>query len=328
MSSGLAQHIFSNSEATESLDDSNVFEESKSVSTAMWTRITMCMPQACFIDLSHATKKIYTVTDAQEYRPFLTRHNWSLERIMCSPAKSRYIAIVHGAGALTKGQLKSTIICSILYIIVTAVLVAVLLVWFDAPTEVIAIFLIIVLLVFYPSLKNTYMLIQLGRDLISVKAEAKSRKKRMTAAQVGNGACSTEKSSKEDPEEGNGKMRFRQNSFAWQSERQMEESEAVYHVFNIERVREATETLCWVTFVAEIGIFFIWPTIALFAIDFNFGIFFCFTSMISILRYYVNVVTAIQETGVRTQFSVVCRLRKLSCVTNRFIFASSARIWT
>lgn len=308
-SSGLARNVFSNSEETDSADRSNVYEKSKVVATPVWTRFTMVMPGFLFTDLSEEPKEIHTINDVQDYRPFLTKHTWSLERIFCRPENSRYITIVRGPGALTQGQLRSSVICSLLAVFLIALLVIGFLVWFDAPTAVILFFLALVLLVWYPSLRNTWNLIKLGRDLVEVK-KAKKRKherKSARASDIGGAAADVEEPQPEeqDPEEGKPKRNRplpRQDTLTWQEDRQKEESEAVYHISKVERVREATDFLCWVTFILEIGIFFFWPTVALFLIDRNLGLFFLFISIVSNLRWYISVVTVIQETGVSLKY--------------------------
>jgi hypothetical protein len=306
-SSGLARNVFSNSEATDSADRSNVYEKSKVVTIPIWTRFTQLMPECLFMDLSDAPKEMYTMNDVQDYRPFLTKHTWSLERIFCRPENSRYITIVRGPGALTRGQMRSSVICSVLSVILIALLVTGFLVWFDAPTEVIIFFLAIVFMFWYPSLKNTYNLIKLGRDLVEVKLAKKRKFERKSMAVSSTGGRVAVEEPQNDPEEGNGRARplARQDTLTWQSERQTEESEAVYHITKVERVREATDLLCWISFVFEIGVFFFWPSIALFLIDTNLALFFFFLSIVSNLRWYINVVTAIEETGVSKTTMVV-----------------------
>jgi hypothetical protein len=301
-SSGLARNVFSNTEATDSADRSNVYQRSIVVTTPFWTRFTQCMPDCLFTDLSDAPKEMYTMNDVQDYRPFLTRHTWSLERIFCRPENSRYITIVRGPGALTRGQLRSSVICSLLSVVLIALLIAGFLVWFDAPTELILFFLAIVFMVWYSSLKNTYNLIKLGQDLVEVKLA----KKRKSERKATGGRVAVEEP-QHDPEEGTGRVRPlpRQDSLTWQPVRQTEESEAVYHITKVERVREATDLLCWISFVFENGVFFIWPAVALFLIDTNLALFFFFLSLVSNLRWYINIVTAIEETGVSKTTMVV-----------------------
>jgi hypothetical protein len=323
-SSGLARNVFSNTEATDSADRSNVYEKSKVVTIPIWTRFTELMPEALFTDLSDAPKEIYTMDDVQDYRPFLTRSSWSLERIFCRPEHSRYITIVRGPGALTRGQLRSSVICSVLSIILIALLVTGFLVWFDAPTEVIIFFLAVVFMVWYPSLKNTWNLIKLGKDLVAVKRAKKRKFARKSMGVSSTGGRVAVEESQNDPEEGNGRGRPvpRQDSLTWQSTRKTEESEAVYHITKIERVREATDLLCWITFVFEIGVFFFWPSVALFLIDTNLALFFFSLSIVSNLRWYINVTTAIQETGVsKTTMAVYFHFTITDVdATNSFVF--------
>eukprot|EP00980_Cylindrotheca_fusiformis_P027939 scaffold22570_cov109-Cylindrotheca_fusiformis.AAC.2 len=303
----LARNVFSNSLHSRG-DDSlsfNVYKESRVVSTPIWTRLVKCMPKFLFKDLTDDPTQMYTIDDVNNHRPYLTRHNWSLERVFCLPNRSRYVAIVGGPGALTKGQLRSTVLCTALYFVLVVYLVVSILIWFNAPVSIIFIVLAILLVLNYRPLLDTYSLIQLGQDLIAVKV-AKKRRKAMRMSQVKISNVPTEGNVDGDSK----RIPPRQSSIQWQSDRTTEASEAVYHIMTIECIREATVGLCWFCFVAELGIMFLWPAISLFFYNPSFGAFFVLASIVSSCRWYCSVVTAIQESGVSRHdallFSTCC----------------------
>jgi len=61
---------------------------------------------------SDEQEKIFTLDEVRDVRPFVTSFNWSLEKVFCRQTNSRYIAIVHGPGALTVEQMISSLVCS------------------------------------------------------------------------------------------------------------------------------------------------------------------------------------------------------------------------
>eukprot|EP00980_Cylindrotheca_fusiformis_P001037 scaffold279_cov90-Cylindrotheca_fusiformis.AAC.7 len=263
-----ARNEFSNSLVSPNSLRFNLHEDSNRVSTPMWTRLVKLLPKFMFRDLSDGPKKLYTINDVNGRWLFLTRHNWSLERVLCRPKHSRYVAVVNGAGALTKGQMRSSVLCAALYFILVADLVASILIWFNASVGIILFVLAILLLFNYRPALDTYALIKVGWDLIAVQVA----KKKMA-------------NDPRDDEEGGERLTT-------------EASEVICHVLTIERVREATAGLCWFCFAVELGFTFVWPTITLFLFNPNFGGSFLLASIISNCRWYCSVVSAVQESGV------------------------------
>lgn len=70
---------------------------------------------------------------------------WSLERMYCNPASSRYVAIVRGPGSLTKNQVLSSLGCSILGTVLVTLLIVSFLVWFGL-TWWLVVFVLVLLL--------------------------------------------------------------------------------------------------------------------------------------------------------------------------------------
>ncbi|CAJ1933045.1 unnamed protein product [Cylindrotheca closterium] len=296
-SSGLARNVFTNTEATDHTRKSQIYKSSLEIHTPIWTRLVSCMPSFLYTNLSENPKTIHTIPDVQDYRPFLTKHTWSLERIFCRPEPSRYISIVRGPGALTKGQLRSSVICSLLSMFFICLLVAGFLVWFGLGAGPIIVFLLIVLALSWSSLRNTYTLVRLGKDLIEVREAKKTNYKK-----------AQDKAQKEGDEE-NGQAAppaaaaesepSRRSTVTFQkTDHKAKISEAVFHITQLERHYEPTEALCWISFIVELGIFFVYPTISLFYIgDSSLGGVFVVLSIVSNIRWYMNIVTAIEETG-------------------------------
>ena len=73
-------------------------------------------------------RRILSMEEIMERRPYLTTYTWSLERYFFRPRRSRYISIIEGPGALQRAQIWSTFVCSLMglclvYLLMAAVLV-------------------------------------------------------------------------------------------------------------------------------------------------------------------------------------------------------------
>ena len=81
--------------------------------------------------------------EALDHNPFITRSSWGLESMYFRNRKSRFLAIVYGASALSKAQVRSSLICFVFGRLITVFALVGLLVWLNAP--VIAIIVIVFL---------------------------------------------------------------------------------------------------------------------------------------------------------------------------------------
>ena len=291
-SSGLARNVFTSSESTDSSKESKIYKKSLVVRTPLWTHFVKFLPAFLFVNMAENPKAIHIIPDVQAYRPFLTKHNWSLERIFCRPEPSRYISIVQGSGALTQGQLRSSVICSFLSIFMICLIITGLLVWLGLGTGPITLFLLICIGLLWSSLRNTFTLIKLGRDLFDARniKENKYEEK-----------CNPKTKSDDGGEGGDEEQAKPCDSTVTleSSVCRKDESEAVYHITKLERLYQATDLMCWISFVVEVALFFLYPAIALFVIgDSSLGGVFVVLSVISNVRWYMNIVTAVEETGV------------------------------
>ncbi|CAJ1945283.1 unnamed protein product [Cylindrotheca closterium] len=289
-SSGLARNVFTNSKATDQAREPHIYKSSLKIHTPIWTHMVSCMPSFLYTNLSENPKFIHTIPEVQDYRPFLTKPTWSLERIFCRPEPSRYISIVRGPGALTKAQLKSSVICSFLSMFMICLLVIGFLVWFGLGAVPIIIFLIIVFMVSWSSLRNTYNLVRLGRDLIEIGEAKKANFKKLQQKYGGD----EENAQAQAPD-----SISHRSTLTWQKlEHKKKISEAVFHTMHLERHYEATAALCWISFIVELALFSFYPTVVLFVIgDSSLGTIFIVLSVISNVRWYMHIVTVIEETG-------------------------------
>jgi lipase ATG15 len=258
-------------EDTENTDKSKVCEETKIVSMGWWAKITQWLPDLLFKRLEEPVQ-LFTIEDVQDYRPFLTKNTWSLEGIFCRPKNSRYIAIVNGPGALTRAQLRSSLICSVIGSILIVLIVVSFLVWFRIPGAFLAFVIVMCFIVAWSSLKQARNLYKVGKDLVAARMESK--------------------------EEANKEAEDEEEEAAEQGEKAgAAPSEAVYVVSEYKRVTEATDTFCAIMFGLELGFFFIFPLVVLLFINWNIGVLFLIVATVSGIRHYINAAVVIEETG-------------------------------
>jgi lipase ATG15 len=78
----------------------------------------------------------------------------------------------------------------------------------------------------------------------------------------------------------------------------MGESQGVFQVIETYRITRVSDRFCWIMFVAEIVLLFLWPLIVLFIVeDSAIGTVFLFVGLFSLLRYYLNAAVVLEEVG-------------------------------
>lgn len=111
-------------------------------------------------------KRLYSVDDITDRRPYMTSFSWSLEKYFCQPRNSRYIGIIKGPGAVTQRQLRSTVVCALFGLIVIYFVLGSVLVYFGLSWGIIAFVVVIAGLVSLPFLLGP---IRRYKELVKLK---------------------------------------------------------------------------------------------------------------------------------------------------------------
>jgi hypothetical protein len=276
------------------------------VTKSWWAILSTKFPDKMFKQLEHPYR-LFTLEDVQDYRPFLTKATWGLEKIFCRPSNSRYIAIVEGPGALTRSQLRSSLVCSLVGTALIIVVLVAFLVWFQIPGAFVAFVFIISLLASWNSLLNTRNLFKIGQDIIDIKmGRIKGRddepedeeKAEADETQEEEGPPGPEESWQDNPD---GKEKFalpprNHSQYLWDKVG-AQPSEAVYLVSEYTRITEATDVFCWLMFPLEILVFYVYPLTTLSDINSSLAVLFVICGTVSAIRHYLNVTSLIEETG-------------------------------
>jgi hypothetical protein len=215
-------------------------------------------------------ERVYSVDDARDVRPYVTSYTWSLEKIFCRAQDSRYIAIVKGPGAVTRAQMRSSFICSLIGNFLIFLIILALLVWVQLDAATTCFLLAVAFLVFLPGFRTTYRLFGVTKELVLARTNAKNRN--------------------DDDEAESGEMDSPIVLTA--------ESEGLYQYIETYRVNRATNRMCWIMFSLEVTFFFVWPLVSLLVVE-NYPLagLFLIVAGITGVRYYVNAAIVLEETG-------------------------------
>ena len=212
-------------------------------------------------NLEGKEERFFSLDDTRDVRPYVTTHTWSLEKIFCRRKNSRYIAIVEGSGAITKEQMRSSLICSVLGSALIIFMVFSLLLYLGLGAAGSFFLVAIGVFCYYPSFKSSYQTYKSGREVALARASKPENSERDL-----NGTPKT--------------------------------SKALYRVEEYFRICKPTVRFSWILFGLETVLFFVYPFASLISVEnYPLAILFLIVAGISLLRHYVNAAVVLEETG-------------------------------
>mmetsp|Transcript_20646 Transcript_20646/g.31035 ORF Transcript_20646/g.31035 Transcript_20646/m.31035 type:complete len:727 (+) Transcript_20646:410-2590(+) len=102
-------------------------------------------------------KRLHTNDEVQDAVVFVTRHTWSMEAVYCRPSSSPYVAAVGDPQALTKRQIRSSIVCASVAELMYTIVVAAFFVWLGLTGWVLAICILLFSVSLIPSIRKNYL---------------------------------------------------------------------------------------------------------------------------------------------------------------------------
>ncbi|OEU08431.1 hypothetical protein FRACYDRAFT_212694 [Fragilariopsis cylindrus CCMP1102] len=84
------------------------------VKRSLYTRLTQMKCLQFMWEPLDPVKRIYSIEEVRDVLPFVTNHNWSLERMFCSGIRSRQVISAKGPSALSTDQVMASLICNII----------------------------------------------------------------------------------------------------------------------------------------------------------------------------------------------------------------------
>lgn len=237
-------------------------------------------------------KRIYTLEDVKNERPYVTAETWSLESIYCRSPRTRYIGVFKGPQSLTDDQMRSSIVYALIGNCAVVLILSGFLVWLGLPRFAIILLVVLVaVFVLYPGLKKSRQIYKMTQDIAEAVQAADEN--------AGDGVNATDAQEKgepisTEPDMVTGSDDNKPRDFTLNAD----ESQGIYQVWETYRVTTLTERMCWILFGLEFFFLFAWPLCALFLLrNYATGTLFFFVAIFSALRTYFNAAIVLEETG-------------------------------
>jgi hypothetical protein len=243
---------------------------------------------------------------------------WSLERVFCNPSSSRFVAIVDGPGAITRGQILSSLSCTIIGTSLIILLIVSFLTWFGLGVGEIILMVVLLSIVLYFQVKRVRKMAGLIFRLNKEKEEFHTDDK-FTAWFLQTNEQDEQKENADDNNNNNETKDVEKNderpdvsasreSSAMIDRRKYLErnpseyivgpSTGLYIVGKDMRITEASGTFCWFMMFMEVAVGYLWPIISLFLLETpGIAVIYTFAVGIKTIRHYFNIVAVIEETG-------------------------------
>ena len=94
------------------IDDSKRPDDHSRVSrVGILSKLTVLLTKCGMYMHLNDPKRQHNVDEVRRYMPFVTNSSWGLEKVYCRDRRTRFIAVVEGESALTKGQVLSSFVC-------------------------------------------------------------------------------------------------------------------------------------------------------------------------------------------------------------------------
>jgi hypothetical protein len=262
-------------------------------STRLYSRMTLLACCGCVFEKSNHDsagvpgERLYSTADILGTRQFATFQSWSLEKMFCSNHRIQTVAVVRPKNvALTQRQMSSSLACTILGILLVALIFAALVTWFAGGGAVLMI--ILVGICCFPRIRFTARVYKMYQNVAQANQDDDD-----------------EQHQKQDDD---GDIRQQGNETVVigdeYAEQGTETIDGIHQTYEKYRVTRPKACFCWFVFYLEIILFFLFPAAALFAIgNYAVVVLFLIIGTLSLLRYYFNPSVLVKELG---SFDRVC----------------------
>lgn len=124
-----------------------------------------------FVKADPPTRR-YTLEEIRDIVPFITNHNWSLEKMYCRNTRSRVIYAANGKDALDPNQVRSNLVCTIVGVSLSGLIVIALLLWINqAAAVVIVVAILIGFCCVVPAIRSSLALVRAHQGIVRTAAE-------------------------------------------------------------------------------------------------------------------------------------------------------------
>lgn len=273
--------------------------------TGMYSRMTLLSCCGCIFEkLNHSTtagaapsvpgERLYSTADILGTRQFSTFQSWSLEKIFCSNHRIQTVAVVRPKNvALTRRQMKSSLACSIIGILLVMLTFISLVTWFmSAGGGAVVVVIIIVGICCFPRIRFTTRVYKMYQNVVQASHDDDMQHQEDDDDDNENGGAAGEPQGNKTVVVGDEYIE------------QSPEIDGIYQTYETYRMTIPKECFCWFVFFLEVICFLLGPTFVLFAMgNYAVAVLFIIVATLSVLRYYLNPAILVKELG---SFDKVC----------------------
>jgi len=234
----------------------------------LYSRITRMSCCRLLFKTLDTPQQLRSTSDMLGESRFVTAHTWSLEKIFCWNHNAQTIAVVKGPFALHVSQMRSSFICAILGNLLIFLVLLAAVVWVGGSTLFIGLMVLVLVCCIFPHIRASVRFYDMYRAL--------SRgDKKHSDDEVNPG--------EEDEQE---------------LVQQILEEGTVYQKWETKYITRPRVRFCWVMFVLEIALLYMWPLITLILVkNMPIAVLFLGTGIITGVRHYLNLALLLKEVG-------------------------------
>jgi hypothetical protein len=147
-----------------SIDDDEL-EPSRYLCTRLYTSVTLSKCCGCLFETVDPPEQIHSLEEILGRRKFVTRHNWSMEQVLCSNQRNQSVAIIQGPSALKKSQILSSLVCIVIAAVGITLLVLGFMVWAEKSALGMVLFVILIIFCCFPRFRTAVRFLKAYRRI-------------------------------------------------------------------------------------------------------------------------------------------------------------------
>lgn len=258
------------------------------VKRSLYTRLTQMKCLQFMWEPLDPVKRIYSIEEVRDVLPFVTNHNWSLERMFCSGIRSRQVISAKGPSALSTDQVMASLICNIIGTIFIILFFISISVWMSTGTKS---YILVAFIGFFccllPMIRSNNAVLKLYTDINkddSIRLEEDGDGSNVDEL-VSGGDVTTE-------EEGVGVQK------PISTREKQAEKTTMFRLWETAMLTKPKVWVCYTGLFLEFFFLFLWPLSTLFLVGNNpVGGVFLIVSIFSFLRKYFDAAAILCELG-------------------------------
>jgi lipase ATG15 len=147
-------------------------EFSNYLKTCLYSRMTLtqrCFFGRFFFDKVDPPERLYSLEEILGTRQFVTRSNWSLEKIFCARNRTRMVTVVRGPFALLPSTRKSSLACAIVGGFLVIFFFIAMTTWASTAIAPLTLLVIAIVCCFIPLTRNSIRIFRTYKDVLEAQ---------------------------------------------------------------------------------------------------------------------------------------------------------------